>query len=83
MLASGIYTAQAVLFSTPALYTRVRVGIHMQNVRANVKVMEFESPCIFSCILTLLIILIEPFTTKAHPVTVAPLVIYSNQMPWQ
>ena len=38
----------------------------MQNVRANVKVMEFQSLCIFSCILTLLIILIKPLTTKAH-----------------
>ena len=38
----------------------------MQNVRANVKVMEFQSLCIFSCILTLLIILIKPPTTKAH-----------------
>ena len=28
--------------------------------------MEFQSLCIFSCILTLLIILIKPFTTKAH-----------------
>ena len=38
----------------------------MQNVRANVKVMKFQSLCIFSCILTLLIILIKPRTTKAH-----------------
>ena len=38
----------------------------MQNVRANVKVMEFQSLCIFSCILTLLIILIKPLPTKAH-----------------
>ena len=38
----------------------------MQNVRANVKVMEFQSLCIFSCILTLLIILIKSLTTKAH-----------------
>ena len=44
----------------------VGVGVHMQNVRANVKVMEFQSLCIFSCILTLLIILIKPLTTKAH-----------------
>ena len=28
--------------------------------------MEFQSLCIFSCILTLLIILIKPLTTKAH-----------------
>ena len=37
-----------------------------QNVRVNVKVIEFQSLCIFSCILTLLIILIKPLTTKAH-----------------
>ena len=37
-----------------------------KNVRVNVKVMEFQSLCIFSCILTLLIILIKPLTTKAH-----------------
>ena len=42
------------------------VRVRMQNVRANVKVMEFQSLCIFSCILTLLIILIKPLTTKAH-----------------
>ena len=29
-------------------------------------VMEFQSLCIFSCILTLLIILIKPLTSKAH-----------------
>ena len=38
----------------------------MQNVRANVKVMEFQFLYIFSCILTLLIILIKPLTTKAY-----------------
>ena len=42
------------------------VRVCMQNVRANVNVMEFQSLCIFSCILTLLIILIKPLTTKAH-----------------
>ena len=42
------------------------VGVCMQNVRANVKVMKFQSLCIFSCILTLLMILIKPRTTKAH-----------------
>ena len=59
---------------TPGVRVRVRVrvgvsvgvGVRMQNVRANVKVMEFQSLCNFSCILTLLIILIKPFTTKAH-----------------
>ena len=44
----------------------VGVGVHMQNVRANVKVFEFKSFCIFSCILTLLVILIKPLTTKAY-----------------
>ena len=44
----------------------VSVGVRMQNVRANVKVLEFKSFCIFSCILTLLIILIKPLTTKAY-----------------
>ena len=38
----------------------------MQNVRANVKVLELKSFCIFSCILSLLIILIKPLTTKAY-----------------
>ena len=38
----------------------------MQNVWANVKVMEFQSLCILPCILTLVIILIKPLTTKAH-----------------
>ena len=38
----------------------------MQNVRANVKVLEFKSFCFFSCILSLLIILIKPLTTKAY-----------------
>ena len=46
------------------LYPGVRV--RMQNVRANVKFMKFQSLCIFSCILTLIIILIKPRTTKAH-----------------
>ena len=44
----------------------VSVRVHMQNVRANVKVMEFQSLLIFSCILTLLIVQIKPFTTKAY-----------------
>ena len=50
----------------------------MQNVRAIVKVMEFQSLCIVSGILTLLFILVKPLqqklTTGAHPVTLAPLV---------
>ena len=58
--------------------TGASVGIRKQNVRANVKVMEFQSLRIFSCILVLLIILIKPLATKLttgmHPVTVAPLV---------
>ena len=45
---------------------RWRQRPHPQNVRVNVKVMEFQSLCIFSCILTSLIILIKPLTTKAH-----------------
>ena len=44
----------------------VGVSVRVQNVRANVKDMEFQSLCIFCCILTLLIILIKPYTTKAH-----------------
>ena len=57
---------------TPGVRVRVRVGVsvgvrvRMQNVRANVKVMEFKSLCIFSCILAMFIILIKPLTTKAH-----------------
>ena len=38
----------------------------MLNVRANVKVLEFKSFCIFSCILSLLIILKNSLTTKAY-----------------
>ena len=45
---------------------------------ANVKVLEFQSFCIFSCILILFIILKSPlqqkFTAVAHPAAVAPLV---------
>ena len=40
--------------------------VRMQNVRANVKVMKFQSLCIFTCILTLLIIQIKPRPTLAH-----------------
>ena len=32
---------------TPGVGVRVGVGVHMQNVRANVKVLEFKSFCIF------------------------------------
>ena len=42
------------------------VSVGMQNVRANVKYLEFKSFCIFSCILTLLIILIKPLSIKAY-----------------
>ena len=45
---------------------RIRVGVRMQNDRANVKVLESKSFCIFSCILTLLIILIKPLRSKAY-----------------
>ena len=51
---------------TPGVRVGVSVRVCMQNVRANVKVMEFQSLFIFCCILTLLIILIKPLTTKAH-----------------
>ena len=49
-------------FYTPGV--RVGVGVHMQNVRTNVK--DIETICIFSCILSLPIILIKPLTTKAY-----------------
>ena len=39
---------------------------NIQNVRANVKVLEFQSFCIFACILGLFIILIKSLTTKAY-----------------
>ena len=51
---------------TPGVSVRVGVRVHVQNVRANVKVLKFQSFCIFSCILSLLIILIKPLTTKAY-----------------
>ena len=50
----------------PCRRRRQRPRRRPQNVRANVKVLEFESLCIFSCILTLLIILIKPLTAKAY-----------------
>ena len=60
--------AQKSFCYTPGVGVRVGISVHvhMQNVRANVKVMKFQSLCIFSCILTLVIILIKPRTTKAH-----------------
>ena len=42
------------------------VSFSGQYIRENVKVLEFHSFCIFSCFLTLFIILIKPFTTKAY-----------------
>ena len=42
------------------------VGVHMQNVSANVRVLQIQSFCIFSCILTLLIMLIKPLRTKTY-----------------
>ena len=45
---------------TPSVGVGARVGVRMQNVRANVKVLEFKSFCIFS------FILIKPLTTKAY-----------------
>ena len=44
----------------------VRVGVRMQNVRVNFKVLKFKSFGIFSYIVSLLIILIKPLTTKAY-----------------
>ena len=39
-------------YYTPGVHGGVRVGVsvHIQNVRANVKVLEFQSFCISSCI---------------------------------
>ena len=62
------------VFSAPALSAeelllyprRQRPRRRPQNVRANVKVLEFKSFYIFSCILSLLIILTKPLTTKAY-----------------
>ena len=51
---------------TPGVSVGVGVSVRMQNVRANVKVLEFKSFCIFSCILTLLIIPIKPLTSNAY-----------------
>ena len=44
----------------------VSVHICILNVRANVEVLEFQSFCIFSCILILFMILIKLLTTKAN-----------------
>ena len=64
----GVTLVQKSYCYTPGVrvHVRVGVGVRKENVRANVKVMEFQSLCIFSCILTFLIILIKPLTTKAH-----------------
>ena len=51
---------------TPSVRIGVCVGVRMQNVRASVKVMKLQSLCIFTCILTLLIIQIKTRTTIAH-----------------
>ena len=58
----------------------VRIGVCMQNVRANVKVLEFYCFCIFFLHFNFAYHTNKaPFnkklTTGAHPVTVAPLVI--------
>ena len=51
---------------------------HAKMLGQNDKVLKFQSFYIFSCILSLLIILIKPLTKKlktgAHPVTATPLV---------
>ena len=64
---------------TPGVSIRVGVRVHMQNVKANVKVLEFKSSCIFSCIAyhtnNFKSPLQQKLTTGAHPVTVAPLVV--------
>ena len=44
----------------------VCISVHMLNVRVNVKVLESQSVCIFSCILIFCVLLIKPLTTKAH-----------------
>ena len=64
------FSAEELLLYPPppppvSVRVHVSVGVRMQNVRANVKVLEFKSFCIFSCILSFLIILIKPLTTKA------------------
>ena len=78
---------------TPSVRVRVSVGVRMQYVRAYVKVMKFQSLCIFSCFLTFVIILIKPSTTKAHnrrafgdcgtsgqdKVTIQELITFSNK----
>ena len=66
MQKSYCYTPGVRVSVSVSVRVGVSVGVRMQNVRANVKVLEFKSFCIFSCILTLLIILIKPLTTKAY-----------------
>ena len=61
-----LHFSEEELLLYPSVRISVGVSIQMQNVRANVKVMKFQSLCIFSCILTVLIILIKPQITKAH-----------------
>ena len=50
---------------TVGVRVRVDVSVHVQMLGRMLKSWNF-SLCIFSCILTLLIILIKPLTTKAH-----------------
>ena len=48
------------------LYPGVDVDVHMQNVRSNVKVLERQCLSVFLLHLTLLTLLIKPFSTKAY-----------------
>ena len=66
-LAYEVFQRNCTLVQKSYCYTpSVRIYVSMQNVRANVKVLEFRSFCILSCILTLFIILIKPLTIKAY-----------------
>ena len=60
------FSAEELLLYPRRRRRRQRPRPRPQNVRANVKVMEFQSLCIFCYIITLYIILIKPLTTKAH-----------------
>ena len=62
----------------------VSVGVCMQNVRANVKVLEFQSFCIFFFLHFNFVYhsnkapYNKKFTAVAHPVTVTPLVLFNK-----
>ena len=59
------FSAEELLLYPRCVSVRVRVSVHMQNVRAKVKVLEFKN-LFYSCILTSFIILIRPLTTKTY-----------------